>query len=377
MKEVCPLKTRIKRLQIPEGKRVIAISDPHAHLSLLQKLLEKVGFCENDELFLVGDFLHKGPENLAMLRYVMELSQWDNVHIMMGNMEYWHWSLLQTDYPNGPQLLREQIQDSLDHFGTSLFVDMLEELAMPYHDDLDIAGVMPSLRDRFAAEITFLASLPAIIETDRLIFVHGGIASEDLSSFAEEDPHQFLKNNSFLTKGLCFQKHIIVGHWPVCNYRELVSHNPLVSEEQHIISIDGGCGVKDGAQINAFLITDEAAIEYSFIYCDSLSVKTAIEAQPESDTYINIAYGDHWVHMLEKGEEASFVEHVSTGRRLWVFNDSIWYEGEQACAVHNDYRLAVEPGDRLGVIKETNHGCYVKKDGLCGWYHGVFAQPEG
>ena len=45
----------IKRvsLDIPRGRRILAVSDIHGHVHFLKKVLEKAGFCEDDELSMV------------------------------------------------------------------------------------------------------------------------------------------------------------------------------------------------------------------------------------------------------------------------------------------------------------------------------------
>ena len=59
-------------LSLPEGRRIIAVSDIHGHLSLLKALLEKIRYKPGDDLlFLVGDTVEKGPDSLGTLRYVM------------------------------------------------------------------------------------------------------------------------------------------------------------------------------------------------------------------------------------------------------------------------------------------------------------------
>lgn len=62
-------------------------SDLHGCWRRLDRLLRHVGFCDNDMLFILGDLIEKGRENLASLRYVMKLSQRDNVTVLMGNVD--------------------------------------------------------------------------------------------------------------------------------------------------------------------------------------------------------------------------------------------------------------------------------------------------
>lgn len=362
--------TKICRMSIPKGRRIVAISDIHAHLQQLVDLLEKIHFGAGDELFMIGDFLAKGPENLAALRYLMALDQQDNVHVMMGNLEYWHLSLIADNTPETQARLRKQMQEHLAWYGHSLYTDMLEEAGTPFHPEMDMAQAIDTIQAHFAPELDFLRALPVIIETDHLIFVHGGIPHEDLAQFAGEDPHQYMKFPSFLTSGLHFSKYVIVGHWPVRNYSDATCHNPIVDTAHRIISIDGGCGVETSGQVNAFIIEDEEAMQYATAYEDGFPVRIAAESQGESEDYLNIRYGDHAVEILETQGEKAYVRHISTGKCMWAPNDSIWHEGQQPYCIYSNYRMPIQKGEPLSVADQTDAGYLVKRNGHYGWYTG-------
>ena len=69
--------------------------------------------------------------------------------------------------------------------------------------------------------------------------------------------------------------------------------------------------------------------------------------------------------------------HTATGRTLPVLTKYLRRRGEQEwCEDTSDYRLAVEPGDRLSIVEETSRGRLVKKDGVTGWYFGRLKGPE-
>lgn len=82
-----PINISIKHLQIPKGRRILAVSDIHGHCSLFQRLLKQADFSDSDILILIGDLIEKGRENLASLRYAMDLSQQSNVTVLMGNVD--------------------------------------------------------------------------------------------------------------------------------------------------------------------------------------------------------------------------------------------------------------------------------------------------
>ncbi len=67
------------------------ISDIHGALDTLKKLMRRAGIClEEDELYLLGDYVDWGTQSMETLLYVMELSEGphaDHVHCLLGNHE--------------------------------------------------------------------------------------------------------------------------------------------------------------------------------------------------------------------------------------------------------------------------------------------------
>ena len=80
---------KVKELHPITSQRMIIISDIHGNLNTFKKLLCRTGYdLNNDHLFLLGDLMEKGPDNLATLRFIMELAQHENVHVLMGNCDF-------------------------------------------------------------------------------------------------------------------------------------------------------------------------------------------------------------------------------------------------------------------------------------------------
>ena len=63
------------------------ISDIHGNLTTFKNLLKTINFSfENDELFLLGDYVDWGKESLNTLLYIMDLDEkYENIHILIGN----------------------------------------------------------------------------------------------------------------------------------------------------------------------------------------------------------------------------------------------------------------------------------------------------
>ena len=60
------------------------MSDIHGEYELFLKLLDKIGFSENDELYICGDIIEKGRDSVKLARYIFSMP---NAKVIMGNHE--------------------------------------------------------------------------------------------------------------------------------------------------------------------------------------------------------------------------------------------------------------------------------------------------
>ena len=366
------MQTIVKKINLPANKRIIVTSDIHGHYDHLRNILGKVNFSTQDILFIVGDLLEKGPVCLKTLRYVMQLCKDYTVYPLMGNVDAARLLMFEGNGAENSEKLFEYLRYMKKHWGGCFFLDMCEELKIHIHSPADIPDAKEQMRMKFKDEFDFLWGLPTIIETQNYIFVHGGLPSQNIDSFAGTDVFPYLKNDAFMEKGVEFTKYVVVGHWPVTLYNDkIASLNPIINTKQKIISIDGGCGLKRDGQLNALIIPHRDSEEIAFEAYDDFPVAIAQTPQEESAGSINIRYTDNKITVLEKGEEFSFAEHKSSGYRLWIHNDYIYSFDENAkCDDYTDYRVPVNAGDKISIIKKTSRGYLVKKDGISGWYAG-------
>lgn len=366
------MQTTVRKMNIPLNKRIIVTSDIHGHYYHLKNILKKVNFSKSDILFIVGDIIEKGPLSLETLRYVMKLYKDYTVYPLMGNVDALRLIMFDDSSAEGCESLFNYIQYMKKYWGSCVFLDMCNELNIEIQCPHDIAFVKEHIYIRFKDELDFLRNLPTIIETQNYIFVHGGLPSESIDSFTGTDVFSYLKNDAFMEKGYEFNKYVVVGHWPVTLYSDkIASSNPIINKKQKIISIDGGCGLKRDGQLNALIIDDINSNSIAFESYDDFPIAYAQTSQEKSTDSINIRYTDNKITILEKGEEFSFTEHKSTGYRLCIHNDYISNFGENAeCYEYTDYRIPVNIGDKLSIIKKTSKGYIVKKEGISGWYKG-------
>jgi protein phosphatase len=148
--------------------------------------------------------------------------------------------------------------------------------------------------------------------------------------------------------------------------------NPIIDRDRKIISIDGGCVLKDDGQLNALIIPGYGSEEFTWEWYDPFPVKTALDGQEASESSYYIRWGDSEVEVLESGEEFSRCRHVRTGYEMDILTKYLFRDKEGKLCTNDcsDYELEVCPGDEVSIIEETSRGYYVKNKGTSGWYRG-------
>lgn len=369
------MQTTIQRVQLPDDRRILMISDLHGHVEGLQSLLQEVHFNKQDLLIIVGDLLEKGPASLQTLREVMALCREYTVYPLMGNVDLWRLECLLSDDPQVQQDMVRYSQKARKWWPSSFLGELCAEIGVSIDEPMDTQAVFARLRERFASEIAFLKSLPTILETQNMIFVHGGIPHERLNELEGTPARSLMKWDHFMEEGLSFSKYVVVGHWPVALYNHhYSSSNPVINRKRHIISLDGGCGVKEDGQLNLLVFPNWQSDDAALYTWNPLPRLNALDAQPEAASHSYIRWGDHYVDVLEQsGEMAKILHH---GRELSVPSSFLWTDdkGSSCCSDISDYQLAVSPGDVLYLVHGMENGCYVKKDGITGWYMGRYQQ---
>ena len=362
---IVPMRRRppkIEYLSLPTDRRVLAVSDVHGSLDYLRGLLDKTGFCPDDVLIIDGDLLEKGPRSLDTLRYVMALSETHEIHALSGNCDWWVPLLFELGAP-------EDNRWYLNAKPFCLLRQMCGELGIPVSPDMDFLAARDACAAAFPGEFDFLRAMPEIIETERFTFVHGGLPEGDPASW---DAWKCMKYDNFMATEHRFDKWVIVGHWPVMLYHEnVVDANPVFDYEKKIVSIDGGCFLKDDGQLNALILPRTEAEDFSFVAYDPFPVGTVKTPQAASENSYYIRWGDAEVQVLARGAEFSRIRHVRTGYEMDVLTRYLYGAGE-FCTVNDctDYVLPLSPGDTVSVVETTSRGYFVKHNGVSGWYVG-------
>ncbi len=353
------MKAVVKKIIFPNKGRIICISDIHGNIDLLKRLLIKINYTSNDVMVIVGDLIEKGPKSLETLRYIIELSRTSTIYAVSGNCDT-IWEDIKSDVDDSLLLKYMLARQSC------ILNQMCEELEIKVSPEADMSYIREKILLSFSEELSWLESLPHIIESDKLIFAHAGLNSSD---FSELNAWSVMKNDAFMEKGISFSKYLIVGHWPVVNYgKRYASCNPIINVEQRIISIDGGNVIKSDGQLNAFIICDNDIEAAYFESIDELPVGVIAEDQSSSRDSIFISWNDNKVEVLEEKEEFTLCRHKSSEHKLWIKNTKLFRDkDEMRCYDCTDYFLSVSKGDIIAIIERGSKQTLVKKSGVIGW----------
>lgn len=344
----------VKVQKVELSTPVFCVSDIHGHLDLLKEGLKKANFTSDDTLIVLGDMVEKGPQNLAVLRYLMHMP---NAYVVQGNCEVWILDLLED-----PDTLKKYLPLRKE----SLFWDMMEEMQFVYDDNVE--ELIAKIKENYQEELQWIANLPVILETDTMLFVHAGIKHVELEKNSLEDCLIY-SQFEILTPEL--PKYVMVGHLPAVNYStEKPSCNPRIHVEKKVISIDGGMGVKSDGQLNVFVIDKLKPLSFHYVSIEDTPKLYIKKTQEGSTTSRSITWIDNQIQIVEENKKQYKIKHLSSGYTMWVDKEHV-FTSDDGYHVYDitDYRLPLHEGEWVYVYKETKDAYYVKKDGVLGWYY--------
>ena len=368
--------TRILTHPYRAGQRILVTSDIHGHPDHLRRVLAMADFCPDDHLVIVGDIVEKGPDSLGALRYVTELCARGNATALIGNVDAYRLHMIDTLCADNAEDFYRYLCELRDWCGSSFYEEMARECGYSLTSADDVLAAKDAVITHFAPELAFLASLPTILSLGSYVFVHGGLRYETLADNADCGIFPLTKYDNFAqTTPHRFPDWVICGHWPTALYSDTVQQfNPVFEWNKHIISIDGGCGIKREGQLNLLILPDAhcSADEISHIHYDTLRKIRALDAQSESADSVHINWVHNEIRLLSRGEEFSEIEHLYSGKRLSVPTKYLF--SDTACRDYTDRYLGVQPGDILSLYRVTSRGCIVKSNGRMGWYCGAYEE---
>lgn len=355
---------KIENIEFEDKARIIVISDIHGRIDILQKLLTKVAYIENkDYLILLGDYAQKGKYPLETLRYIIKLCTYERVYALLGNCDHGNFKAFKKEYldtefkemlVNPHSLLYHMFQEYKQVNSEAIYLEpnILQELMLKY----------------FTKELSFIESLPYIIESKDLLFVHAGI--DKIDDYHNSFYRNIFMKRYFANEGHLAPKMVICGHFPVTIYcQDEFNDNIVIDNEKQIISIDGGMVVKDGGQLNALIITKNGdKYIYDTMYEDGLPlVKTKRKSQG-----LKRGKGACWpnfnLEIIEKGTHFTKIRLINTNEITYIKNEYINKNGNVAIDDCPASILEVPAGVNVGVVNDNCSGyVLIKYQGKQGW----------
>ncbi|SER77925.1 metallophosphoesterase [Psychrobacillus sp. OK032] len=353
---------QVRRLQLDKTKRAIVISDIHANLGLFKNLLQKVDYTGDDYLFINGDLSEKGQNSLEVVEFVKNLSeQSTNVYVTKGNCDVVHRYVFNESEGVIPYMNRQK---------NSILNEMLAQHCKTLYDFTNLEELAHFYRQNFHDEIEWLESLPIAYETDDYIIIHAGIENR-------VDWHQTEENFALYTQAFYEQAHqsnklVIVGHWPVVNYRasQASSHNPIIDLDKKIIALDGGNQIKEDGQLNALIIQNG---KYTYTYVDELTSEMIVQKEHNDQTRRvgTLTYPNYDMQIIRQEKYFTLCKNINLGIEQWIKNEYLLIDHETVSAktdVSTTF-LSVKKGEKVWMVEYECDGYILVKreNGEVGW----------
>ncbi|WP_391209627.1 SH3 domain-containing protein [Psychrobacillus sp. L4] len=215
-----------------------------------------------------------------------------------------------------------------------------------------------------------MESSPNAYETDDFIVIHAGI--ENIKDWHQTEEEFTLHTESFYEKAHQADKTVIVGHWPVVNYRtkQISSHNPIIDLDKNVISIDGGNQIKKDGQLNALIIKNDT---FSYTYVDELTEEMIVQ-QDYSDLTNRIGtvtYPNYEMRIIKREEYFTLCENKKLGIEQWIKNAYL-IGNDDLTNCRTDLSttfLSVNRDEKVWIVdKECNGYILIKREnGEVGW----------
>ncbi|MCT7377831.1 metallophosphoesterase [Chelativorans salis] len=208
---------RRARLRLNESDTAIyAIGDVHGCLEQLVDLEEKIiadaqTLPGKKMIIMLGDYIDRGPASSQVLDHLEgpPPEGFDRI-CLAGNHE-----LLMLAYLKGRCALSQWLELGADATLLSYGIDH-DRLAHVYRQPSEIDTVIRKAIPR--SHIAFLRSLPVLVETPRLIFVHAGFRPE-VPLDRQSDDQLVSIRSAFYERSHLLERIVVHGHTPVSEPR--------------------------------------------------------------------------------------------------------------------------------------------------------------
>lgn len=206
-------------------KRRFAISDIHGCLQTFLALLDKLQLTKEDELYILGDMIDRGPNSVAVMDHVMQMmADGYQVTALMGNHEWMFMQAIDETIPYCWDYRRYQAW--IKNGGATTIMN----LGFQRIDDLK------RLDKKYD---TFVRSLKSHVELDNCFLVHAGFNFKEEDIFKDTHSMYWIRNYyESIDKEKIKNKVIIHGH---TSRRFDTLEQELAEMKYPSVNIDCGC----------------------------------------------------------------------------------------------------------------------------------------
>ncbi len=214
--------------------RKFAISDIHGCQKTFQAMLEKqIRFKPDDELYILGDFVDRGPDSKGVLDYVMQLQDVNyKVFCIKGNHE-----AMMVDAYDDPSEVEMWLYNGGKETMRSFKAQFIEEIPEGY--------------------IKYMESFDYYIEVDNYILVHAGLNFKGQTTDAEGEGFLWKLYNPLKDRKSMLwirwwyedidwnwlrDRTIIHGHTPI--EKDEIEEMTTALKQDQVLDIDNGCFAK-------------------------------------------------------------------------------------------------------------------------------------
>lgn len=229
-------------------KNIYVVSDLHGHYKILLKMLEKIHFSDEDELYILGDCCDRGPKSLDIYYFI---NAHDNIHLIKGNHEIMMREAFKVDDPDSRQTRLWNQNGGLKTFRS-------------YHNHLHKKSFNPYdykvLKKAFyKMMIDYVDACPSFVELtcngQQFVLIHAGINPDKGLYEQTEEECAWMREWFYMSKGLD-DKIIVFGHTPTNHIHQKphcfdVWMDPIFHDK---IGIDGGLGGYVEGQLNCLCL---------------------------------------------------------------------------------------------------------------------------
>lgn len=217
--------------------RRFAITDIHGCRRTFEALLNKIILTPDDELYLLGDYIDRGPDSKGVLDLIIGMQQVGfSIFCLRGNHEQMFLDLANTP-PDRPFSIYQGLVETLNSYGC-----------------------------RHPAEITqdhlaFLDSLPHYFEVEDYILVHGGLNFNAPDPLSDQQAMLWERNwHAKINKAWLKNRIILHGHTPTPAHEIEAMFEQL--EQTAALNLDSGCvfNVRGLGRMTAFDMTNRQLI---------------------------------------------------------------------------------------------------------------------